>query len=218
VSAFVVSKEHIDLLVALAFTGPRPEPHGSRHWHEPSWLKKANPTPDDVGRMLLAENLTSVHDRYPRDRADELPGPRPPYWLVSEAGEGGYQFTRHRYRLTAVEGLKALACYEYQSCEHDGWPESDAHAFCRSLHDAVVWMLPGMEEAPWSWDQSAIAPGLTSARHRADAAVLDDIAALLRRQVRSPDTIADVAELVRASGRQVSDPSDDDSAAPARRG
>jgi len=156
VSAFVVSTEHIDLLVWLAFTGPRREP-GSSHWMEPSWMRQHHPTPDELGRLLLAENVASVSHRYPQDRADELPGPRPPYWLVSEAGEGGYRFRQQPYSLTAVEGLKAVACYAYQSCEHPEWKESAAHAFCQALEKALIAALPGMDAAPWSWDAAEVA-------------------------------------------------------------
>jgi hypothetical protein len=208
VSAFIVSKEHLDLLVRLAFGGPRPEPHSSR-WKPPSWLIEHRTTPDELGKLLLAENVASVSYRYPNARADELPGARPPYWLVSEAGEGGYAYRRQPYVLTAVEGLKALACYAYQSCEHPEWNDSPAHAFCRSLEKVLIAALPRIDNTPWEWDSSRIETARTQSAVRLDTDVLDDIAALLHRRVWSPDTIADVASLVRASGRKVGEPTDD---------
>jgi hypothetical protein len=153
VRAFVVSKEHIDILVQLAFTGPRSVPHSS-HWERPSWLMEHHPLPDEVGRMLLLECLKSVGHRYPDDRLDELPRDGPPYWT---GGVDAYRYAPQPCRLTAVEGLKAVACYEYQSCEHDAWPESRAYTFCRSLRGALIHALPGMDEAPWGWDAERVA-------------------------------------------------------------
>ncbi len=55
---------------------------------------------------------------------------------------------------TAVEGLSAIKCYEYQTCEHPEWEQSAAHAFCDALRDLLIGCLPGYEAAPWTWTEA----------------------------------------------------------------
>jgi hypothetical protein len=47
---------------------------------------------------------------------------------------------------------KQIAHYEYQSCEHGGWEESESRAFCLALAEALLRSLPGWEDAPWGID------------------------------------------------------------------
>jgi hypothetical protein len=84
--------------------------------------------------MLLAANQNSVsfHNR-------ERGGTEPAY----------------RFRLLAgvpdpVVILKAIACLEYQSCEHPDWATSQARRFCLELRDHCVERLPGYQQAPWA--------------------------------------------------------------------
>lgn len=77
-------------------------------------------TPTDmraVGQMLLHENYLSVNARYGED------DPTPSYQLrVTEAS------------LDPRHVVAAIHCYEYQTCEHNGWAESDAHALMLALY------------------------------------------------------------------------------------
>jgi hypothetical protein len=43
-----------------------------------------------------------------------------------------------------------LDCYEYQSCEHDGWDDSATKRFCNSLRHSLTASLPGYNAAPWA--------------------------------------------------------------------
>ena len=52
----------------------------------------------------------------------------------------------------AIEACKAIDCYEYQSCEHPGWRDSGAKAFCERLRSALIGAMHGYEEAEWHWD------------------------------------------------------------------
>lgn len=163
----MVDKAHIDLLVATAVRGPRPErgimPDASwtlRWWSKPaSEIRSASldelqahrreATPErahEVGWMLLLENVRSVRHRYdtPED-GDDLPGSTSAYWREP------YRWEDPRYRPTAAEALKAVACYEYQSCEHPEWESSEAAQFCEALRHALINALPGYEAAPWEW-------------------------------------------------------------------
>lgn len=84
-----------------------------------------------VGQMLLDENYASVNFRYGQNEAAVfIPGDR---------------FAP----VTPIQTLKALDCYEYQSCEHPGWRFSEAHEFCVALRGAAIGHLPGYEDAAW---------------------------------------------------------------------
>ena len=73
-----------------------------------------------------------------------LPGPADKSDLLD------YHYARGR-SLTAVEGLKALDGYVYQSCEHPDWEKSEAYRWVERLRDALIRFLPGYAEADtWS--------------------------------------------------------------------
>jgi hypothetical protein len=169
-SAWIVAREHIDLMVSLALTGPRgrdvsPDSawHGVTWWAEnprgKGWEELAGirrevryDNASDVGQMLVCENVQSVRDRYPDvDHGGSAPGPVDEYWREP------YEWTRPGYRPTAVEGLSIVACYRYQSCEHDGWDEAEAESFCLALEHTLIRALLGMDDAPWGWDAAEIA-------------------------------------------------------------
>jgi hypothetical protein len=97
----------------------------------------------EVGAGLLAECVASVHHRHPDLDHDELPGPIP----MPQARQ--YEFTDFGPVLTIAECASALACYEYQSCEHPAWGGSAAREFCGDLLRALAPMLPGYQNAPW---------------------------------------------------------------------
>lgn len=171
-SAYVVSREHIDLMVAAGLgavsDGRAISPDHA--WNDLRWFavdpsdedwsyedavrKLDHTNADTVGSMLWTENVCSVSHRYPGDDSSSRPGP------VSEDIDGeaiDYVFRSPAYRPTPVEVLKAIRCYEYQSCEHDGWRKSEAKAFCESLTLEMIHRLPGYDAAPWEWDSSEIA-------------------------------------------------------------
>lgn len=159
-SAFVVDNLHISALVAAGLSLPAPdkltwfvtvpddlatldltETHTRGEPWGPDAIKSAvarrrtlttgNAT--DVGAMLLAANVASVNFRYNEDEPEPL-----------------FEFEQHAAPfLTAIETLKALNCYEYQSCEPPDWKYSEAHAFCDALRDAAIRALPGYDSAPW---------------------------------------------------------------------
>lgn len=147
-SAFVVGKEHIDLLITAGIVLTRP--YGPLRWNtsadenewKPNQLDHENAA--DIGRMLWLENYASV-DRLYGD--DELPGPVGlTFDKVSK-----YVFRAVNGSLDPVVVLKAIDCYEYQSCEHPGWKTSQARRFCDSLRRACISKLKGYDEAPWEF-------------------------------------------------------------------
>lgn len=154
-SAFVVDPVHIDLVLSVAVNGPAD--HGGSYglaWHGPyvdELLEGSASGPvradvaDPAGRALLDECVASVSHRYPGDVADRLPG------VIPGFDPGRYEWTDFGRPMSAIECCKAVACYEYQSCEHPGWSRSGARAFCERLRRSLVGEIAGYEEAPWEW-------------------------------------------------------------------
>ena len=142
-SAFVVSKSHIDALVTLAVKGPGTGGNWlTLHWYERRddhgqealiHNRADYDTADELGRMLWAENARSVAYRY-----------------GARTVVGDYVWPMGAPRLSAVEGLKAIDCYEYQACEHDEWKDSAAKQFCDALRRALITYLPGYDDAAWA--------------------------------------------------------------------
>jgi hypothetical protein len=157
-SAYVMSKHHIDALVSAALAGEGPGyGGGALRWYAPGPAEETDyqrgapwgstcvanaqtrervitlENASHVGRVLLFENMRSVAHRY--DEPLELPV---------------YEYTPGRV-LTAVETLKAINGFEYQACEHPGWESSEARAFCEALQSAAIRRLPGYEEAD-TWE------------------------------------------------------------------
>ena len=147
-SAFVVGKSHIDFLVTYA------DLHRRSMWENIlDRLVVRKDKADDllsdldlIGRALWSANIASVRYRYPNERADELPGP-----VGVAFAAAGYRYRAHRLAFGCQPDvlLKALSCFEYQSCERPDWNGSDEHQFCVHLRDAAISALPGYAEAPW---------------------------------------------------------------------
>jgi len=91
--------------------------------------------------MLHQENVKSLAARYPGDFQNFGP---PHEFSESDIMRAP--------RLSTVEVLKACACLEYQSCEHDGWKSSRALRFLESVRNAAIAALPGWDAAPWGID------------------------------------------------------------------
>jgi hypothetical protein len=126
------------------------------------WMKIATPglppregeiSADELGFILWAENVASVRYRYPNDAPGEEPGTYnadgTPQWST------GYTYSRKARRLTIAEGFSAIACLDYQSCEHPEWRESEAFRILVSLKDALIEVLPGYSSAGWEINDDA---------------------------------------------------------------
>jgi len=167
-SAFEVSTVHIDALVSAALQGTR---FGSLTWYhgeiphtEPGEMltghddylaalartrrEVTRDNAEEWGATLLAENRRSVNHRYDEDE-----------W------EAPYTFTEIRGRISPMAVLKAIDCYEYQSCEHPGWKASEAWSFCQVLRSRMIGALPGYSDAAWEiTDPAEVATGLQRTR------------------------------------------------------
>jgi hypothetical protein len=102
----LVSKIDIDILVELLLYGPA---DGTGQWwgyhekHGPTNTAPPAGVGTSIGRMLYLANAERVHD----PNYDEP--------LTADGPVLGYTFERVPFPVTAVEGLKLLSCYEYQT-------------------------------------------------------------------------------------------------------
>ena len=107
-SAWIVSREHIDVLVTALHPA---EKHQA----------------DELGRMLWGECLRSVAHRYPCDQDGVRPGPCD----FRDSDVDTYTFTPREVPPSWV--LSAAQCYAYQSCEHPQWEASRARQIIAEL-------------------------------------------------------------------------------------
>ena len=131
-SAFSVSTAHLDYLVTAAYRYgclKQVTPHFSPFLTDYDVATK-------VLRMLRAENNASLAARYP-SHPD-----------MQSALEDDDEATL-RGEPDPVQVLKAVNCYAYQACEHDGWEASEARKFCERLKACAIANLPGYREAAW---------------------------------------------------------------------
>lgn len=127
-SAYVVSPDTIDYLVTA-----------SRLWRLASdgYLPydARNLTDNELGQVLLSENVRSVNSRY--NETDETPA---------------YEHRPVRFdAIDAVMVLKSVQCLNYQSCETDDWQSTSAFKVLKAIESGAIAHLRGYSDAPWGW-------------------------------------------------------------------
>jgi hypothetical protein len=105
-SAWIVNRDHLDLLLTAAVGWKLTKPEQS----------------DETGRMLWRENLASVAYRYPGDHDGERPGPDD----FRDRNVHTYRFRPYPGRVDPEVVATAATSLAYQSCEHPGWQASAA--------------------------------------------------------------------------------------------
>lgn len=91
---------------------------------------------------LLQTNLDSLGARYPS--AAKMSD-----WTEED---GEYRLDSSAKFPSVIAAIKGIQCFEYQSCEHDGWKGSQAHRFCKHLVSELIAALPGYSEAAWGFN------------------------------------------------------------------
>ena len=149
-SAFIVSHDHIDALVTAA--------RALFHSASGDWRigdAGVDVSADQFGALLWSENHASVNHRYGAIRLRCCPAYR--FRAVKLPANG--------FRDLGVVGqaLMLLDCYEYQSCEHPTWKDSNARWFCDRLRAKLETQLPGRND--WNArDRSVYLRASTAAR------------------------------------------------------
>jgi hypothetical protein len=128
-SAWIVSKQHIDYMVTAIIAA-----------------ELTDKSPDEIGRTLWRECLASVAYRYPNDGDGERPGPID----FRDSDVETYTWTEAPV-LSAGALAKTVGCYNYQSCEHPDYELSEAYAWVTKLK-AGLGDVEYDDDAPWGWD------------------------------------------------------------------
>lgn len=121
-SAFIVSKNHIDAMISSVRT--------EGIYLDDEQVKDRN----RLGQELVNQNYRSVNERY--DEKDEPPT---------------YEF-KMQYPLQPVQVIKLCDCYDYQACETNDYRETFASKIVESIRHKAIRNLPGYENAPWGID------------------------------------------------------------------
>lgn len=118
-SAYIVSKQHIDMIVNYVYNKRIEDEREYR-------------TRDELGQILYDENVRSVNHRYhEKNRLFK------------------YTFESPALGLTCVEFIKFLRCLDYQSCERPSYDRSQARRVIVNLVFRAVSDIPGYDDAPW---------------------------------------------------------------------
>lgn len=131
-SAFIVSDNHIDVIMTFAVLK-----HASYYWAEKKervYITAENAS--EVGQKLVNENYRSVNYRYRGEFGSPIK----------------YKFKRVRPdNYSAVDVLKAIDSLDYQSCETDDWQDTEARAILDGIQSRMINALPGYDESKgWS--------------------------------------------------------------------
>ena len=146
-SAYLCDNEHISYLVQSAMWVGR-KTGGGFYWYEDGESHRVDDRNElEVGQMLREENLKSLE-------AYALPESR---WLW-EGHEDYEEVTPFTWETCSniIQIIKAVHCYQYQSCEHRGWLGSGAKNFTDTLLHLAVGLLPGYDEAEWGAPEPSV--------------------------------------------------------------
>lgn len=128
-SRMLLGKLDIDVLVHLAVIGPV----------EASDWKPLVKDPNELGRLMWSVNYEAA--------ASEGDDP-PPDCNFAEVPVG----------VSAVEGLKQIQFFIYQSADDEGrWNRDGLKSLLGRLRSTLVPHLPGYSDAPWGWARSDVA-------------------------------------------------------------
>lgn len=131
-SAYIVNREHISYLVLAA------EAYGLNWSHGNKDHRIRRGDYDEMvraGQMLWDENTRSVNARY---RSNDEP------LTFSER-----DLPLKAMTFPGVQVIKAAQCLRYQSCEHEGWEQSEACAFISALINSASYHIAGYDDAAW---------------------------------------------------------------------
>ena len=132
-SSFVLPRAHIDAIVRACYGfGNYPD---LCYYYESKWYKVNELLQDYVGEVLTNANYHGVNQRY---NTKDIPP--------------AAEYDIHTPLLPAVDLLKALDCFEYQSCDAEDYDTSQAHAIIAALRSNTISRLPGYANAPWVID------------------------------------------------------------------
>lgn len=126
-SAFIVSKEHIDYIMT-AYQNSE-----NKYYKESDKNYYTNAQAEQDGQMLWAENFLSVNHRY--KKSDYAPV---------------YKFDKIK-NINYLQTLKFIHCLDYQSCETDNYNQSEAQKLITKMAWDLTCMIPEYENLKWEY-------------------------------------------------------------------
>jgi hypothetical protein len=129
VSAWIVSKEHIDVLVDGVM-----QSGGYRHRGRFVSVVTQEDA-DALGTMLWKENHKSINSRY-SEYGKKIRTPE-------------YHFKHSDDNLVPATMAKQIACYDYQSSEHGEYYPSRSYSVVLHLSRDILQDVSGYEDAKW---------------------------------------------------------------------
>jgi hypothetical protein len=142
-SAFLCTDHHI---AALAAEIARRK-SAIYEWRDSSALTTAR----EVARRMAEANLASIDARY-GDADGWTDGGFGVFMECCADLAERYYFHPPLAYLGRVEYFKLLDCFEYQSCEVDGWEGTLAARQCNWLRSDLIHSMPEYDAAPWGWN------------------------------------------------------------------
>ena len=124
-----------------------------------------NLTPDEIGQILLDENVRSVLARYEQDTVDSAPGPCD----KSRVTRYVWQAVHHQL---APWVIKACDCLRYQSCETVDYEDSLAFAVMQAIRESAINHLT--VDAPWGADAADVAKHMAEIRAKTALALAQE--------------------------------------------
>jgi hypothetical protein len=144
-SAFIVDNRHIDAIVTYAIA-KRVRYFNPNNSRREQWIEITARNAEEIGRILLDENVRSVAHRY-ENRINE----------DERNAAAIYAYRPFPTPLAAVEFIKACKCLEYQSCETNDYETTLAYRILRACAESATNDLRGYEKAPWEISDQSMA-------------------------------------------------------------
>lgn len=148
-SAFYVGSDHIDAMLSAALRAhggvwvPRSLTNDTPHIRNPDRALMSR-----IGALLLRANVDSLKARYPGSWHELLWGAEPDQFR--------FRHDMHWLnRAPPAHVAKLCDCFDYQSCEHEGWDGSEAARWSAWLREAAWRMTPEYDAGPWGYKRPA---------------------------------------------------------------
>lgn len=138
-SCYVVEKNHILFLITAALTAERGG--GFYFYTNERTFNLGFDNAAEFANELWTENRKSVEGHYGSSAEDDA--------FVQTSLIVDSDIEPAMFDHDAVQVLKSIACYVYQTCEHEGWAASRAKDFCEALQHAWISKLPRYSDAKW---------------------------------------------------------------------
>ena len=151
-SAWLVSKKHIDVLVAAVL-------QNGGYRHRGNFIKVIEDAAEwtgtgdcfcasELGEMLWRENHKSINSRYSsRTRTPLYTYRTPKEYMVEDTS-----WNPVRHLVDPAILAKQVSCYDYQSCEHADYYRSHAASVVAQFAKALLGRVEGYEQSPWGVD------------------------------------------------------------------